>query len=170
MVSPQGRFLAVGTRTGVVYWRSAETGELLTIQNAGHRHDVVGIAFSNDGTQAVSVAEDGTVALWDPPSCRLLTSFKGHMQGAHAVAFSPDGHRFATGGTSREAVKLWDVFTRRALLTLPGQGLLFEFVVFSQDGRWLAACSSDGRLHLWRAPSWEEIRAAEHEPRDKTRS
>ncbi|MHC4692875.1 MAG: WD40 repeat domain-containing protein [Planctomycetota bacterium] len=84
------------------------------------------------------------------------------MQGAHAVAFSPDGRRLATGGDGREAVKLWDVSTRRELLRLPGQGTLFSYVAFSPDGIWLAACNYwEGKLHLWRAPSWEEIEAAE---------
>jgi WD40 repeat protein len=88
------------------------------------------------------------------------------MQGAHGVAFSPDGRRLATGGgSSRDTVKLWDLSTHRELMTLPGQGSEFSFVVFSPDGRWLAACSRlEGKLHLWRAPSWQEIEAAEQRP------
>jgi hypothetical protein len=46
-------------------------------------------------------------------------------------------------------------------MVLPGQGSLFSFVAFSLDGRWLAACGSEGKLHLWCAPSWEEMAAAE---------
>jgi WD40 repeat protein len=38
---------------------------------------------------------------------------------------------------------------------------MFSFVAFSPDGRWLATCSREGKLYLWRAPSWEEIEAAE---------
>jgi WD40 repeat protein len=79
------------------------------------------------------------------------------------VTFSPDGRRLATGGgADRDAVKLWDLSTHRELMTLSGQGSLFQFVVFSPDGRWLAACNNEeGKLHLWRAPSWAEIEAEE---------
>jgi WD40 repeat protein len=165
IVSPDGRLLAVGTMTGTVRWLDAQTGKLLAAATDSHRHKVSGIAFTGDGTRAASVAEDGTVAFWDPSSLRLIEAFKGHMQGAHGVAFSPDGRRLATGGSGRDAVRLWDLATHRApLLTLPGQGLLFEFVAFSPDGRWLAACSSDGQLHLWRAPPWDEIDAAGNPP------
>ena len=84
------------------------------------------------------------------------------MQGAQGVAFSPAGRRLATGGgTDRDAIKLWDSSTHRELITLSGEGYLFLIVVFSPDGKWLAACNLEGKLHLWRAPSWAEIEAAE---------
>jgi WD40 repeat protein/serine/threonine protein kinase len=160
-ISPDGRLLAIGAAVGPLRWLNAETGELLDTTTGGHRQNVKGVAFSGDGSRVASVANDGTVAIWDPSSFQLIAAFKGHMQGAHGVAFSPDGRRLATGGGSRDAVKLWDLSTHRELMTLSGQGSMFSFVVFSPDGRWLAACNSDGKLHLWRAPSWAEIEAAE---------
>ena len=42
-----------------------------------------------------------------------------------------------------------------------GPSMSPENVFFSPDGRWLAACNEEGELHLWHAPSWEEIEAAE---------
>jgi len=163
-VSPEGRFLVVGTQTGVVRWLSGETGELLAAPPTIHRCAVVGIAFSKDGARAATVAEDGTLVIWDPSSFQPIAAVKGHV-GAHAVAFSPDGRRLATGGGfSREAVKIWDLSTCRDVLTLPGQGSVFWHVTFSPDGQWLAALNSQGKeLHLWRAPSWAEIEAAENQ-------
>jgi WD40 repeat protein/serine/threonine protein kinase len=162
-LSPDGCLLGIGTLTGAVHWLSAETGELLTATSAAHRQIVGNIAFSADGTRAASVAQCGTVALWDPSSLRLIVSFKGHMQAANGVTFSPDGRRLATGGGGREAVKLWDMATYRDLMTLSGQGSVFSFVAFSPDGKSLIACNREGHFHLWRAPSWEEIEAAERQ-------
>jgi WD40 repeat protein len=162
-LSPDGRLLAFGTEGGAVCWLNAETGELLDTSSGAHRDTVVGIAFSADGKQAASVAWDGTLALWDPSSFRRMTApfFKGHLLGAHAVAFSPDNHRLATSSVGREAVRLWDVSTHQELITLAGQASAIAFVAFSPDGCWLAACGEEGQLHLWRAPSWQEIEAAE---------
>ena len=70
-----------------------------------------------------------------------------------------------TGHSSNQqtlnVVYLWDVAARRNVLALPGQGTGFGFVQFSPDGHALLAVNGDGLLHLWRAPSWEEIAAAE---------
>jgi WD40 repeat protein len=160
-VTPDGRLFVVGTETGVVHWLNAETGDILATRSDAHRHSVVGIAFSADGTQAASVGYDGRVAIWNPSSRELITAFKGHLLGAHRVTFSPDNRRLATVSVGREAVRLWDVSTHQELITLARQASAIAFVAFSPDGCWLAACSEEGQLYLWRAPSWEEIEVAE---------
>ncbi len=161
-VSPDGRLLAAGTGTGSVNWLDAATGQLLATRTEAHHRLVSAVAFSHDSTRAASVSEDGTLALWDTSSLQpLIPPFKGHTLGAHGVAFSADGRRLATGGNGREAIKLWDMSTGRELVALSGQGFMFFSVAFSPNGQWLAACNSEGQLHLWRAPSWAEIEAAE---------
>ena len=78
----------------------------------------------------------------------------------HSVAFSSDGKRLAAGGDELEAVKVWDVESHQELLTLPGKGMHVE-TAFSPDGHTLGSMNFHGLLHLWRAPSWKEIRKAE---------
>ena len=154
-------------RSALKEGRCAETGELLDTSSGAHRDTVVGIAFSADGKQAASVGYDGRVAIWNPSSRELITAFKGHLLGAHRVTFSPDNRRLATVSVGREAVRLWDVSTHRELITLAGQASSIAFVAFSPDGCWLAACGEEGKLYLWRAPSWAEIEAAEKSPQSR---
>ncbi len=130
-----------------------------------------GVAFSNDSVWAASVSEGGTLAIWDISSLQpLLPPLKGHTLGTHGAAFSGDGRRLATGSNGREAVKLWDMSTHREAVALSGPGSLFDFVAFSPDGQQLAACIREGKLHLWRAPSWEEIETAENRPETRPSS
>ena len=60
--------------------------------------------------------------------------------------------------TAREAVKLWDVSTRQELLTLGGTGSTLYSARWSADGDVILAVTP---WQAWRAPSWEEIAAAE---------
>ncbi len=98
---------------------------------------------------------------------KLVDSFRGFLLDAGSVAFSPDGRRFAVSSTGLEGVKLWDTGTRQELLTLSGDGRLWS-VQFSPDGRYLMAINDDNLVHLWSAPTLDEINAAE--AREKTQT
>lgn len=132
-----------------------ETGTRLDISR------VADIAFAPDGRSFAAASEQGFGRMWDTATLRELATFRGFLLGVHAVTFSPDGRRLALGSNGREAVKLWDLTSGQELLTLEGEGSLFHPICFSPDGNLLGALNSSGTLHLWRAPSWAEIEAAE---------
>jgi WD40 repeat protein len=116
-----------------------------------------GSAFSPDGRWLAVVSVLGIGQVWDTATAREMGTLQGFLQGAHSVAFSPDGKRLAIGSNGNEAIKLWDVESLQELLTLKGKGSMFDSTRFSADGSLLASRNSRGILHIWRAPSFEEI-------------
>ena len=66
-----------------------------------------------------------------------------------------------TAATPDDAVKLWDVDSWQELLTLQDTGSESVVTAFSPDGNAIGTLSVDGFLHVWQAPSWAEINAAE---------
>jgi WD40 repeat protein len=160
-LSPDDRLLAAGYVNGPVKLFRFPSGQSeATFTN--HQGAVIGVLFSPDGRGLFSTSFDGSARLWDVSARRELATLRGHSGMVLSAALSPDGVRAATGGSGpRDAVKLWDLVAHRELLSLQGEGQYFQQLTFSPDGNMLAAISLDGIAHLWRAPSWEEIEAAE---------
>jgi WD40 repeat protein len=121
------------------------------------------LAISPDRRWVAACGQDGFVVLYDSQTVERKRVLHGHMQGVHGVTFSPDGKTLASGSGAREAIKLWHVETGQELLTLPGKGSLLSTVQFVAGGNALVAGSQaqKGTWQIWRAPSWDEIAAAE---------
>ena len=116
------------------------------------------LAVSPDSGLVASSDDGGQVRMFDPDRGELIESLHGHLNGADGIAFSADGGRLISASGGREAVKLWDVGTRQELLTLAGTGSLLKAARWSGDGNVILAGAP---WQAWRAPSWEEIAAAE---------
>ena len=160
-LSPDDRLLAIGYANGLVKLWRFPSGEH-EADFTGHKASVPAVLFSPDGRMLVSTSSDSSVRLWDVFTRRELAALPGHSGTVWGAAFSSDGRRLATVGSfARDAVKVWDIATRRELLTLPAEGQFFTHPTFSPDGDTLATTSLDGIAHLWHAPSWAEIEAAE---------
>jgi WD40 repeat protein len=120
-------------------------------------------AFSPDGRYFARTGPMGTVELEDGRTGQSLGKLRGVLQGVHSIAFSPDSRRLAAGSDDREAVKLWDLQSFQELVTLRGESTAFSQTRFSPDGNFLGTMNYKGVLHVWRAPSWAAIEAAERQ-------
>ena len=69
------------------------------------------MAFSPDGSRALSGSMDSTVRLWDVETGRELRRLQGHDGLVTALAFSPDGRR-ALSGSMDNSVRLWGLPAR----------------------------------------------------------
>ncbi|MFM1941874.1 MAG: hypothetical protein RI897_856, partial [Verrucomicrobiota bacterium] len=91
-------------------------------------HVMQGGAFSNDGRWLAVLNDAGGCEVWDVMEGRRAGTVQGFLQGLHSVCFSPDGERLAIGSNGNEAIKLWDVRTLQELVTLQGEGSMFQDV------------------------------------------
>jgi WD40 repeat protein len=120
------------------------------------------LALSHDGGLLAASSWKGFTRIWKTSNLTAPPVVLGPlMHGVFSVAFSPDGRRLALTSDGPEAVLLWDLDTYREVLTLEAKGGGFRSLAFSPDGHAVGARTAVGRLHLWRAPSWEQVRAME---------
>jgi len=116
------------------------------------------LAVSPDGGLVAASTGAGLVRLFDPGKGELIESLHGHLNAVFGLDFSADGRRLISEGGAREAIKLWDVGTRQELLTLAGTGSVLRIARWTADDDVILAGPP---WQVWRAPSWEEIAAAE---------
>ena len=118
----------------------------------GHSQWVHAVAFSPDGTQALSGSGDRTLRLWNV-STGASEVWHGHTDAVLSVAFAPDG-RHAVSGSADESLRIWDVRTG-ASRTLRGHSGDVLAVSASLSRATAVSGAADRSLGLW----WKAVHA-----------
>ncbi|MDO8542086.1 MAG: protein kinase [Opitutaceae bacterium] len=174
-MSPDGRYFVVTLAPSDPGEGKAIRIELATGRETALALDTRGMAprgasFSPDGRLFAAASWQGFVQVVDVVAWQKVRTLSGVLMGMHSTAFSPDARRLATGSSATEGALLWDVDSYERLLTLGVSGSTLNSLAFSADGNALGAArvggggsttGDSGEYFLWRAPSWEEIAAAE---------
>jgi WD40 repeat protein/DNA-binding SARP family transcriptional activator len=138
----------------------------------GHTGWVNGVAFSPDGTTALSASGDGTLILWDMATGQAIRRLEGHTSGVNCVAFSPYAETGTEGGTALSGAKdgtliLWDVAAGEAIRRFKGHTGAVTRVTFSPAaaegpaGQIAISASEDGTMILWDVATGQAIRRFE---------
>jgi WD40 repeat protein len=113
-----------------------------------HEGVIEGMVLTPDGASLISCSQDGTIRRWDAQTGKELGRYTGLKGMPRPLAVSPDGKTLACGAGS---IFLWDLETGKELRRIgDGDTHGFQSVVFSPDGKKLAAV--DGR---WKASVWD---------------
>jgi WD40 repeat protein len=156
-LSPDGGTFVIGGKEGkMALWHTHRPGSQTMLE--GHKGRINGVAFSPDGKWIASASWDGTIGLWQPNG-RNIRFLRGHNGVVWDVAFSRDGRTLASSADDG-TIKLWDLASMQEAATLHGHSGPVSGLAFSPDGNYLAS-ASEGAVRLWKAPTFEEISAAE---------
>ena len=74
---------------------------------------VKSVLFSPDGRWLVSGDGVGMLRLWDITTLQIVQAISGHKNSIHGLAFSPDGHQFASAGFDR-TIHVWQVIEAKS--------------------------------------------------------
>ena len=112
---------------------------------SGHvASNVIDVSVTPDGRRAASLAEGGSVRVWDLEREEQLHSYR--VERAASCALSPDGRYLAVNGDGELTV--WDLQATHPRV-LRGHETYVYYVDFSPHGEHLASMDFDQRLLLW---------------------
>jgi RNA polymerase sigma factor (sigma-70 family) len=162
--APDGRTVATETDGGTLRLWDVATAKLLHQERLGGRQNLASIAFSPDAaSHLLAIASGRVIRLWDAAHLRDARTIP--VEGEHpptGLAFSPNGTTLAAGiNTAGAEVRLWRVSEGTLLRRFKSQkSTSVVQVVFSPDGKLLAAAGHRGPLVFFDAGSGKELDSA----------
>jgi WD40 repeat protein len=152
--SPDGERLAVssGNQPLAIVVDVDSGAKLFSLE--GHVWQIMGIAWSPDGSWIATASGDSTVRIWNAATGQLRFTLFGHAGDVTAVDWSPDSAHVVSGGADGTA-RLWEVTDggTRELLSLSAQDTRngVPGVAFSPDGDRVMA----GNLDVTAVKVWD---------------
>lgn len=102
--------LSSGSRDRNVFHRDIRSPEQYYKKLNGHRQEVCGLKWNNEGSQLASGGNDNKLLVWDRLGEEPLHTFSEHTAAVKAIAWSPHQHGLLVsgGGTADRKIRFWN--------------------------------------------------------------
>jgi WD40 repeat protein len=153
-VSPNGRWIASGSRDGTARLWEVATGR--AVARLEHGDGIGSIDFDPDSKLVATASHDRTARVWSVTTGEELARMP-HPERVHGVAFGHGGALLATA-CEDGVLRLWEPKTGRLLQNFR-QGGVMRSVAFNPEGG-LLAVGGDSSIRLWRVSREQRLREA----------
>jgi WD40 repeat protein len=164
--SPDGQWLALANG-GQVEVRNLTTGQVMPPFRA-QSEGIQGLAILSGPKWVVTAGTEAPIInVWNFTTQENKFSLPGHNLVLLTIDTSPDERRMASSTIGSEPIKIWETQGWNEVASIDGRpGFSLSSGGFLQDGNTFAGLEANPEtqavdVRLWRAPSWEEIAAAE---------
>jgi WD40 repeat protein len=125
---------------------------------AKHTGVVSYITVTPDGKQAVSVAKDSTIKIWNLSDSELIETFEIPMLEVFAISVKQDERKIISISASGDnTLKVWNLNDGSELFTLRGHTDKILAVAMTSDGNKVISASQDNTLKLWNLNDGSEL-------------
>lgn len=160
-IATTSEFVTTDDDGSIAIWDSRTGRERLRL--IGHTSGVNSVVFSPDGLSLASGGDDKTIRLWRTSDGKALLCLKRDDKGrpveerfncgVSSVSFSKNGDFLISSGKMGEflgdyTLRVWSVDARKQIEIFTKLGCAASIVLFSSDGKYMAAAAGD-ELHIW---------------------
>lgn len=126
-----------------------QNDEAQDLTSTGHVCSVTGVAVDNLNEHVISCSLDGTVKLWNFATGTLVDTINISSSTSITALRYSSISGLVSLSCDDFCIRLVDVETRRIVRELWGAGGHIYDHCFSNDGRWIIACSTDSVVRIW---------------------
>lgn len=157
VISPDGKQFVVGKKQSAILWNRAD--EAVEFEFLGHSGALRGTAFSPDGSEVATWADDDTIRTWNPRDGRQRARIDGIDGPIAALAYTAGGRHLVAVGVNG-TVRTWD--SRSGAESEEA----WEFnrgdepdrtAAFSRDARLIVTAGVDRNARAWDRATRKEI-------------
>lgn len=142
-----------GDDCSIIVWDQRRRRPVATLTNP---YQVTSVSFNDTAEQVITGGIDNDIKVWDLRKNSTLYRMRGHNDSVTGLSLSPDGS-YILSNAMDNTLRIWDVRPfapqERCVKIFQGHQHNFEQSLlrcgWSNDGRRVAAGSSDRHVHVW---------------------
>ena len=167
-INNDGRFLAAGTKHGVVYIFDLQAKRLIHSLNY-HRSQVNCLLFDSKNQYVISGADDKKIVLWDMYSGQIIKTIEDFKSQLNCLALSPDDKMLVAGGSKNE-IYTWEFPSGFLKGVLKGHKNDVISLSFNLNGDQLLSIGRDKLMIVWDVGRQQLVRKTEIESKTMNNS
>jgi WD40 repeat protein len=167
-INSDGRFLAAGTKQGVVYIFDLQAKRLIHSLNC-HRNQANCLLFDSKNQYVISGADDKKIVFWDMYSGQLIKMIEDFKSQVNCLALSPDDKMLVAGG-SKDEIYAWEFPSGFLKGILKGHKNDVISLSFNLNGDQLLSIGRDKLMIVWDIGKQQLVRKTEIESKTMNNS
>ena len=140
---------------------------VLSLEGCAYNNNMA--AFSPNGKNIVSAADDGIIRIWRTDKNVCIDSLVGHKACVYTTFYSPNG-KLIISASADKTIKIWDATKKTCMRTLEGHTGGVRFASFSDDGKYIISTSFDCTTRVWNASNGALLKVVNSKGSDATLS